>query len=183
MLQKSLHNQWKNKFIPVQTVNSPTLPEHFSPESRIWMYQSNRELSSIETAHIKAKLEDYTSEWKAHGKAVKGFATVVFNRFILIMADESQHQVSGCSIDGSVRLLKALETELDIRLFDRHVLCFSDDNGENIQHLEMTEIETALNNKKITPETLYFNNTVQSKLEFEEKWIIPVKESWLSRFM
>jgi hypothetical protein len=147
------------------------------------MYQSSRELSSIETAHIKAKLEDYTSEWKAHGKAVKGFATVIFNRFILIMADESQHQVSGCSIDGSVRLLKALETELNIQLFDRHVLCFSDDKGENIHHLEMTEIETALQTQKITPETLYFNNTVQSKQEFEEKWIIPLNESWLSRFM
>ncbi len=169
--------------MPVQTVLSPTLPEHFSPESRIWMYQSSRELSSIETIHIKAKLEDYTSEWKAHGKAVKGFATVIFKRFILIMADESQHQVSGCSIDGSVRLLKALETELDIRLFDRHVLCFSDDKGENIHHLEMTEIETALQTKRISSETLYFNNTVQSKQEFEAKWIIPIKESWLSRFI
>lgn len=169
--------------MPVQTVLSPTLPEHFSPESRIWMYQSNRELSSIETIHIIAKLEDYTSEWKAHGKAVKGFATVIFNRFILIMADESQHQVSGCSIDGSVRLLKALETELDIQLFDRHVLCFNDDKGENIHHLEMTEIETALQTQKISSETLYFNNTVQSKQEFEAKWIIPIKESWLSRFI
>jgi hypothetical protein len=163
--------------MPEQTVYLPTLPEHFSPESRIWMYQST------ETEHIKTKLEDYTSEWKAHGKAVKGFATIILNRFILIMADESKHQVSGCSIDGSVRLLKAFEKEMDIRLFDRHVLSFCDDNGENIQYLEMTHIENALQTKKITPETLYFNNTVQSKQDFEEKWIIPLKDSWLSRFM
>ena len=166
-----------------QTVFSSPLPNHFPPESRIWIYQSDRELSSRETDSIKAKLEEYTSEWKAHGKAVNGFATVIFNRFILIMADESQHQVSGCSIDGSVRLLKAFEKEMDIRLFDRHVLCFCEDIGENIQDLEMSELETALQTKKITPETLYFNNTVQSKQEFEEKWIIPLNESWLSRFI
>lgn len=167
----------------LQTFNSSTLPEHFSLESRVWMYQSNRKLSSEETTQIRAKLEDYTTEWKAHGKSVKGFATVILNRFILIMADESQVQVSGCSIDGTVRLLKAFESEIGIRLFDRHVLCFCSDNVENIQHLETTEIETALQTKKITPETLYFNTTVQSKQEFEEKWIIPVKESWLSRFI
>ena len=31
----------------------------------------------------------------------------------------------------------------------------------------------------IKPETLYFNNTVLTKDDLAEKWLIPVKDSWL----
>jgi hypothetical protein len=36
-------------------------------------------------------------------------------------------------------------------------------------------------NNFIDANTLYFNNTVLTKKELLEKWIVPVKDSWLAK--
>ena len=45
----------------------------------------------------------------------------------------------------------------------------------------MNQVDYALENELLTADTLYFNNTVLTKKELEENWIIPVRSSWLSR--
>jgi hypothetical protein len=39
----------------------------------------------------------------------------------------------------------------------------------------------AVENNFINGDTLYFNNTVLTKKELLEKWIIPIKDSWLNK--
>jgi hypothetical protein len=46
--------------------------------------------------------------------------------------------------------------------------------------LPLSQLQYAVDNGFISGDTLYFNNLVQSKEELENKWIIPVKESWLA---
>jgi hypothetical protein len=43
----------------------------------------------------------------------------------------------------------------------------------------MAQFPEALSSGAVTPETFYFNNTIQTKEELETKWLIPVKDSWL----
>ena len=38
-----------------------------------------------------------------------------------------------------------------------------------------------MENGFITPDTIYFNNTVLDKASFLAKWMIPVKDSWLAK--
>ena len=47
------------------------------------------------------------------------------------------------------------------------------------QMVPMSQFPYALENGLIKPETLYFNNTVLTKDDLAEKWLIPVKDSWL----
>ena len=42
----------------------------------------------------------------------------------MIMADETATGVSGCSTDGSVRLIKEIEKAFNVTLFDRQLLGF-----------------------------------------------------------
>jgi hypothetical protein len=42
-------------------------------------------------------------------------------------------------------------------------------------------LNEAFENKRINEDSLYFNNTVLSKKQLAENWIIPVKESWLMK--
>jgi hypothetical protein len=44
----------------------------------------------------------------------------------------------------------------------------------------LSQLPYALSSGLITPDTLYFNNTVQTKAELESKWLIPLKDSWLA---
>jgi hypothetical protein len=155
------------------------LPEDFSPASRVWIYQSNRLFSLSEALTIEDKLNEFVAGWNSHGDPVKGFATLFFGQFIILMADESATGVSGCSTDSSVRLIKELEMMFQVNLFDRQLLAFV--IKDKIQLLPLNQLNYAVQNGFISNETLYFNNTVLNKQELLHNWIIPVKESWLGK--
>lgn len=135
--------------------------------------------SLSEVLNVEHMLNTFTVQWQAHGAPVKGFATVFFGQFIVLMADETQTGVSGCSTDSSVRVIKEIEKQFNVSLFDRQALAFVIKN--KIQLLPLTQLSYAAENGFITPETLYFNNTVLTKQELENNWIIPVKNSWLAK--
>ena len=85
--------------------------------------------------------------------------------------------VSGCSTDSSVRLIKEIEQKFQVQLFDRLNLAFQV-KGKT-QMVPMSQLPYALENGLISPDTLYFNKTGQTKDELATKWLIPVKDSWL----
>ncbi len=62
-------------------------------------------------------------------------------------------------------------------MFDRTTLAFK--VKDKVQMLPLAQLQYAINNNFVTPETVYFNNLVQTKEELENKWLIPVKDSWL----
>lgn len=154
------------------------LPEEFAADSRVWIYQSPRLFFLSEALEIEEMLETFVKEWKSHGTPVKGYANLFYGQFIVLMADESATGVSGCSTDSSVRLIKEIESRFGINLFDRLMLAFR--VKDKVQMVPLSQLPYALENGFIDADTLYFNNTVQTKAELEEKWLIPVKDSWLA---
>lgn len=155
------------------------LPADFDQSSRVWIYQANRRLSMSEALNLEDVLNSFVAGWKSHGDEVKGFGTLLFGQFIILMADEKATGVSGCSTDSSVRLIKEIEKGFGISLFDRTALAFL--VKENIQVLPMAQLSYAVENGFINEDTIYFNNTVQTKSELENNWMIPVKNSWLAK--
>jgi hypothetical protein len=154
------------------------IPEHFADDSRVWIYQSNRQFTIAEALQIEELLEDFTTSWKSHGADVKGTARLFFGQFIILLADETATGVSGCSTDSSVRLIKSIEKDYNVDLFNRTTLAFI--LKERIQLMPLAQLGDAIKNDMITPDSLYFNNTVQNKKELIGNWIIPIKNSWLS---
>lgn len=155
------------------------LPADFDPNSRVWIYQASRLFSLGEALALEEKLAEFTKSWKSHGAPVKGAAFLFFGQFIVLLADETFVGVGGCSTDSSVRVVKEIEQEYKVNLFDRTQLAFV--LKEKVQLLPFSQFNYALENGFIDLNTLYFNNTVATKKELEENWIIPVKNSWLTR--
>lgn len=154
------------------------LPEDFSPDSKVWIYQSNRLFTLSEALHIEDLLKNFYVRWESHGAPVKGHADLIFGQFIIIMADETATGVSGCSTDGSVRLIKEIEKTFNVTMFDRLLMAFI--VKEKIQLIPLPQLNYALENDFINADTLYFNNLVQTKEELEKNWLVPIKESWLA---
>jgi hypothetical protein len=154
------------------------LPEEFDASSRVWIYQSDRLFVSTETSEIENMLHDFTKSWNSHGVPVKGFANLFFDQFIILMADEKASMVSGCSTDSSVRLIKEIENRFGVRLFDRQLLAFC--VNDKVQLLPLSQLSDAIQSRSILSGTLYFNNTVLTKSEMMNNWIIPLKDSWIS---
>jgi hypothetical protein len=153
------------------------LPEEMDASSRVWIYQSSRLFSISEALQIEEMLNEFVSSWHSHGVAVKGYANLFYGQFIILMADETASGVSGCSTDTSVRLMKSIEQKFNVQLFDRLLLAFLIEG--KVQLLPISQLDFAEQNQFISRDTIYFNNTVQTKKELEEKWLQPLEESWL----
>lgn len=155
------------------------LPGDFNPASRVWIYQSNRPFSEKEQLEIGEQLDQFTAHWQAHGAPVKGWAKLLFEQVILIIADETDTHVSGCSTDSSVRVVKSIERQYSVNLFDRLLLGFV--LKEKLQLLPMQQVPYALEKGYIDENTIYLNNTVLTLKELEENWLQPLKASWLAK--
>src|SRR5450432_4857743 len=131
---------------------------NFHRDSRVWIYQCNRLFTPDEALEIEEMLKEFTLQWKSHGTPVKGDAHLFFGQFIVLIADETAMGVSGCSTDSSVRLIKNIEQDFQVELFDRLMLAFI--IQERIQLLPLSKISSYVENNLITKNTLYFNNTI-----------------------
>lgn len=155
------------------------IPANFHSSSRVWLYQSSRLFFISEALEIEEMLNDFTDTWQSHGAKVKGYANLLFGQFIVLMADETQAGVSGCSTDSSVRLIKAIEERFKVDLFNRQNLAFI--VKEKIELLPLSQLKYAVENNFINGDTIYFNNLAETKDELMNQWMIPVKESWLAK--
>ena len=155
------------------------IPSDFNESSRVWIYQSSRLFFISEALQIEEMLEEFVGNWKSHGTLVKGYANIIFGQFLVIMADETYTSVGGCSTDSSVKLVKEIEQKYNVQLFDRQTLAFV--IKDKVQLLPLSQLNYAASNEFINAETLYFNNTVLTKKALLNDWIIPIKQSWLSK--
>ena len=155
------------------------VPKDFNDNSRVWIYQSNRIFTLSEAVQIEELLKDFASDWKSHGTPVKGYGNLFFGQFVIFMADETASGVSGCSTDSSVRIVKNIEKDFQVDMFDRQMLAFI--INERIQLVPLSQVNNFLEERLLTADTLYFNNTILTKEELLKNWIIPVKKSWLAK--
>jgi len=155
------------------------LPDHFSPTSRVWVYQSNRLFSLSEALEIEAVVNDFCQQWQSHGAEVNAYGNLFFGQFLILMTDETQVAVSGCSTDSSVHFVKQLGDRFKVDFFNRSNLAFI--IKHKIQVLPLNQLTYAVDHNFINGETLYFNNTVLNKQQLECNWIIPIKNSWLAK--
>jgi len=148
----------------------------FSKNSRVWVYQSTTAFTHEQAQQIQQQLNAFAQGWTAHNHQLLAGAQIKYNRFLILVVDESQAGASGCSIDKSVNFMKQLEQQYAIVLFDRFNLAYR--NGEEIVSASRHEFEARVKEGVITQDTLVFNNLVQTLEELQTKWEVPLKDSW-----
>ena len=151
------------------------LPQH----ARVWVYQSSRPFTADECSLITEKTKQFVKQWTSHREQVTGDGFVLYNRFVVLMADEEQVSLGGCSVDSSVHFIKGLGAELNINFFDRWNIAFLI-NGE-LRSCGMPEFENLIARGEVSDETIVFNNLVQNKKDFETNWKVPYANSWLKK--
>jgi hypothetical protein len=155
--------------------------ESLSKDSRVWIYQSNRELTESESQFVESKISYFVSQWTSHQQELKAWGKLFHNRFIVIMVDENLAGASGCSIDKSVALVKEIEQHVNADFFDRFNFAYLE--NENIISVSKIDFELLFKEGKIDSDTFVFNNLVKTKEEFESKWKVKIKDSWHKNFV
>lgn len=158
-----------------------TAYKNIPDDARVWIYQSDRAFTNQEVALISDKAIAFINSWTRHGDNLKGSFTIKYNQFLVLTVDESLNTVSGCSIDSSVRFVKELEQEFQIDLMNKMNVSFKD--GDTINLVKLPDFQRFVASKKITENTVVFNNMVATKKDFEHYWEVPAKQSWHKRFL
>lgn len=155
-----------------------SIPAAFPDNARVWVYQCSRSFVEKEAKEVAEQLHHFYAGWQTHGTPVRGWADLLFRQFVVIMADESSVQVSGCSTDSSVRIIKSLERQYDVNFFDRLMLTMLVKGKAEM--LPFSQVQYAIDKGYIDEHTMLFNNIVTTKAELLEKWIVPLNSSWLA---
>lgn len=154
-----------------------SIPETLHAQSRVWVFQSSRPFNEQEEKEINEQLYQFYAQWKSHGKAVSGWASLAFNHFVVVIADETNAGVAGCSTDAMTRMIKSFERQYSVDFFDRLTLTFLVNNKP--QPLPMQQVAYALQQGFIETDSLLFNNLVDTKEKLLNEWLVPLNQSWL----
>ena len=149
--------------------------------SRVWIYQADREFTVEEIEYICAKAILFVDNWTRHGDDLKGSFTIKYNQFLVLAVDEGFNNVSGCSIDASVRFIQELEKEIKVDLMNKMNVTFK--SGENINVVKLQDFQQFAKEQKITSDTVVFNNMVDTKEDLETNWEVTADKSWHKRFL
>lgn len=152
--------------------------KNFHPQSKVWIYQADREFTTDEIQLIQEKVSEYANQWQVHGSFAKAVGQVLFARFILFLVDDST-PASGCSIDSSVEFIKKLGQELNIDFFNRLNIAYIHPETEKIETTTLSKLRDTLAKGDLPSFTIIFNNTITTLDQLDGKWMIPVRNSWL----
>ncbi len=153
------------------------LPDH----SRLWIYQSSRPFSQEEQLQISVILKTFCEQWNAHHQPLNSSFDIRFDHFIILSVDEGIHAASGCSIDSSVAVIQQIAQQFGVDMFNRLDQALLLD--EQVVVKSLTEIKKELAAETLSEDTKVFNNLVKDLAEFKSGWIVPITDSWLSRFV
>jgi len=155
--------------------------QDLSPNTRVWIYQSNRPFSLKEREGIQIQIQQFITQWTSHNNALKAWGDLLHERFIVLMVDETMAGASGCSIDKSVAFVKQIEAATGVDMFDRFNFAYKD--ADKVLAASREEFEELFQKGQINTETIVFNNLVQTKADFEAKWAVKLGESWHKNFV
>ena len=154
---------------------------HLPAGSRVWIYQADRAFATTESEAIAASISQFVSQWLAHKAKVIGDGALLYERFVVLVADEEKLQVSGCSIDSTVRFIKELGAKYNVNFFDRFYTCYWDQN--QVQGSDFETFKSQFAAGTLTDETIVFNNLVNTIQGLQNQWQVPLSKSWQSKFL
>jgi hypothetical protein len=149
-------------------------------DSRVWIYQSNRDFSDSEIKIINNKTALFLDNWKAHGNELQASYLIKERRFLVIAVNEKFNPIGGCSIDYSLQLVNDISTTINLDLLDRLSVNYISEN--KIKSISLRDLKNKIKNRSFSPETIIFNTTVKTKKELSSDFELKISSSWLSKF-
>src|SRR5262245_34188873 len=86
-------------------VRFDTLPD----DARLWVFAASEQVSREQADGLLSAVDEWLSDWKAHGEPLTCARDWRDDRFLAIGVDQSTAGASGCSIDALFRVFKQLQ--------------------------------------------------------------------------
>lgn len=151
--------------------------------SRVWIFQADRELTDEQVIEGDLLIRQFLESWTSHNQSLPAYGSIRFNRFIILIVDQSYVSAGGCSQDKMVHFIEALEQHWKVSLLGRKKVAYKNRLDDKIITLELEDLKDAFSQGIIHSETMVFDNLVDTKEKFESLWLKKLPESWHKRFL
>lgn len=148
---------------------------------KLWIYQADRKLTRQECEVILKKSHQFVESWATHGKPLRASVEILFEVFLVLAVDESDFSASGCSIDKSLQFIKQINNDHGIDFLNRKIIAFFRNNEVILE--PFASVKSQIKAGKIGKDSIIFNNLVNSRQQMESTWKIPVRGSWLKKYL
>lgn len=152
-----------------------------SEDAKVWVYPSSRKFYPTEINEIELKIKSFVENWKSEDENFKVSYQFLYNRFIVLVADDEKAALTNSDIDASVSFILELQESYKIELLDKMNVCFK--QGEFVQYKELKDFKKLIKNRAVTGKTIIFDNLISNNHDFKNFWEIPITESWYNRFL
>ncbi len=143
---------------------------------RVIIYPASRTFTPKESKVITEKLFDFLATWAAHGKPLSSSFKIEKNQFIVVCVDEDKEAASGCSVDALGGVMKEIEQEFQLGLFDRMKATFVE-NGE-VRTLKLQDFRNGLKNGDISKNIEVYDFSKNTYVAFLSDFLLPLRRSW-----
>lgn len=144
------------------------MPYHKLPDdAKVWIYQADRPIEIDELNFINDLIEAFVEQWQLKTQDILGYAAVYYRRFIVIMADVGS--IGKEAIEEPIEMIHYIENELGIDFFQDKAICYKI-GLQDIDSFYLEDIERLIDNGTFSKETLIFDNHINIKVDFENKW-------------
>lgn len=151
-----------------------------NPSSRMWFYGLTQPLSEAQSEELVQLMDEFVSQWKAHGAQLAAAYQWINHQFLFIAVDEGQQQATGCSIDKSVHLLQEFGAKHSVDFFNRMLVHAQ--TGEGFSSYSTATLKAAIAEGLVDENTPVMHTTAATLGEIGTG-LIPLKESWAARFL
>ena len=152
-----------------------------SNDAKVWVYPSDRKFYSTEIDEIEKKIKKFAENWKLDDENFKVSYRFLYNRFIILVAADSETTLTNADIDTSVSFILQLQETYKVNLLDKMNVCFK--QGEYVQYKELKDFKKLVKNKAVTAKTIIFDNLINNKEDLENYWEIAIEDSWYNRYL
>ena len=151
------------------------------PNAKVWIYQSDRNLSNIDIELIEREVKLFLNNWSSHNKEIESSFEIRYNRFLIIGLNENINSASGCSIDKSLNFIKDLQSLLKVNFLNRLDVAYK--IGNEINSISLSEFQTMIREKKLSKDSIVYNNMSDSKQSYINNWETKIENSWHKKFL
>jgi hypothetical protein len=148
----------------------------------VWIYQASRRLNDAEQRELLASGREFCASWATHGKHLDAAVFLIDGLFVIVKVNSALLAASGCSIDKSLQWIRAMEQKFGTTLLDRMQVAWIDEAG-NIERTSLNDAKAAFVSGALTTGCKVFNHSLSNGADLKTKWLDPLPESWLMRFL
>ena len=140
--------------------------DNLPDDAQLWVYGFDQNIGPDVLAQMASDLGSFAESWTSHDEPVAGAAAVVEDRFVLL-AGHCNAGIGGCSIDGSVAVIRSFADKYGLDGFNRDLVFYRGED-DTVQAVTRALFQRGVEDGTIGVSTVVFDLTLTSLRELRE---------------